>query len=75
MNEDAPAPQRRMIRTASGLKPMPTIEERREWSRRNAREVLLEAGADPAAIEAAVDKFLASPPLFEIPGLDDLGKT
>ena len=67
MNEDSTTPQRRMIRTASGLKPMPTEAELRTRSRQIAKEVLLEAGHDPATIDDAVTKFLAQPLALDLP--------
>jgi hypothetical protein len=61
-----------MIRTASGLKPMPTPAELEARSRQTAKEMLLEAGCDPATIEEEVIKFLAKPLSFEIPSNKDL---
>lgn len=76
MNEDVPAPtQPRMIRTASGLRPMPTEAELAAKSRQVAKQVLLEAGYDPATIEDEVTKFLAKPLAFDMPPNDDLKGT
>ncbi len=69
MNEDAP---RRMIQTASGLKPMPTAAELAARSREIARQVLLESGHDPATIEETVTKFLAKSPSLKIPSWEEL---
>lgn len=76
MNEDTPIlTQPRMIRTASGLKPMPSAAERAARSRQIAKQVLLEAGYDPATIEAEVTRFLAQPPAFALPSDDELKAT
>ena len=50
----------------------PTKEERARKSRQHAREILLEAGYDPATIEKSVDDFLAKPLLFEVPSFGHL---
>ncbi len=69
MNEDAP---RRMIRTASGLKPMPTPVELDRWARESARKVLREAGK--VGTDAEINELLNSDPPFEIPSWNDLIK-
>lgn len=74
MNEDAPPGQPRMIRTASGLKPLPSQAERRARSRQIAKAVLLEAGHDPATIEDTVTKFLTQPIAFDLPSNEELLK-